>query len=346
MKVICDTDPGVDDALALLLLHRSPDVDLLGVTTVFGNGSIETTTRNALFLCDAFGIEAPVARGAARPLLGVADEAPASVHGANGLGDIAIPSTAKRALDQDATGFISETVRQNPREIVVLCLGRLTNLARALQADGALVDLVQRVVVMGGAFGFNGRRGNITPLAEANIFGDPEAAQVVFAAPWSIDVVGLDVTEEIVMSPDYLSALASRLGDTGKLIHSITRVYERFYRDTRGLEGIVPHDAVAATYLLAPDLFETQGGSIEVMLEGEERGRTLIGPGRSAGGSSSAHVTVCSAVDRVGVLELYLSTVTSPNAVQDARAVVATRLCPIKSRPGVDTNAFRDSRQV
>ena len=174
LKVIFDTDPGVDDAMALMLLARHPDVELLGVTTVFGNADIDNVTRNALYLRERFGFDAPIARGAARPLTGRTTAPPPHfIHGRNGLGDIALPDTIEAPLDQrPAHQFIIDALRSHPHDVTIIAVGRMTNLALALESAPDVTGLVHDVVVMGGAFGRNGHMGNVSPVAEANIYGD------------------------------------------------------------------------------------------------------------------------------------------------------------------------------
>ena len=276
--VIFDTDPGIDDAMALLFLHLSPAVELAGITTVLGNATVETTTRNALFLKERFGLSAPVAKGAGAPLVGRAGDPPTFVHGHNGLGDIPLPETIGALADpRPAHRFIIDTVRAQPGAIDIVAVGRLTNLALALREDPEVVTLVRSVVIMGGAFGYHGHLGNITPAAEANIHGDPLAADEVFAAAWPIIAVGLDVTQETIMSTEYLRSLGEEAGEIGRFIWDISRHYEDFYRST-GLEGICVHDASAAACLLAPELFEMRAGAIRVVQEGIALGQTIQKP--------------------------------------------------------------------
>ncbi len=189
-KVIFDTDPGIDDAMALLFLHKHPEIDLIGVTTVFGNAPIEITTRNALYLGDAWNIAAPVARGAGQtfdPARG-GSYWPTAIHGHNGIGDVPLPETVAREADpRPAYQFIIDTVRAHPGEVTLIAVGRMTNLALVLKHDPDVAALVKQVIIMGGAFDLNG---NVSPAAEANIHGDPEAADLVFTAPWRVVVVG------------------------------------------------------------------------------------------------------------------------------------------------------------
>src|SRR5690606_7803723 len=171
MKVIFDTDPGIDDAMALLYLSKLPEIELVGITTVVGNADIDTTTRNALFLRQQFGLTAPVVRGAGKTLDGVDKPEPVIVHGVNGLGEVEIPPVDESGLVAgEASQFIIDMVRAHPGEVTIIAVGRMTNLALALRADPEAARLTKQVVIMGGAFGYQGRSGNQTPAAEANIY--------------------------------------------------------------------------------------------------------------------------------------------------------------------------------
>lgn len=275
--VIFDTDPGVDDALALLYLHRHPAVDLVGVTTVFGNASVETTTRNALFLMDRWGIPAPLAAGAARPLdPGRALRPwPTTIHGRNGLGDIPVTAPLHAAPDpRPAHTFIVDAVRAAPGAITLVAVGRLTNLALALAAAPDVAGLVRAVVVMGGAFA---GPGNASPAAEANILGDPEAADLVFGAAWPLTAVGLDVTRQVVMTRAALERLAAAGGDAARLVRDLSQDYIAFYR-RHVPDGMMVHDCTACVRLTDPDLFTTRAGPIRVACGGVADGMTVQRP--------------------------------------------------------------------
>ena len=316
MKVIFDTDPGIDDAMALLYLSKLPQVELLGITTVVGNADIATTTRNALFLRQHFGISAPVIRGAGETLDGVVKPEPVIVHGINGLGEIDIPEVSEAGLlPGSASQFIIDTVRANPGAVTLVAVGRMTNLALALRQDPAIAGLVKQVIIMGGAFGYQGRSGNITPAAEANIHGDPVAADEMFAAGWPIVVVGLDVTHDIILSSDYLAILSDEAGANGELLRQMSDHYARFYNDIMGLAGVVGHDLLAVTYLLHPEWFETREGPILVLRDGIAAGQTIQMPSTRKGGDPAwagrpAH-QICTAVNADAVLEHYRQTVAS-----------------------------------
>jgi purine nucleosidase len=277
-KVIFDTDPGVDDAMALLFLHNHPDIDLIGITTVFGNASIETTTRNALFLKREWGMAAPVARGDGKtynPTRNPIDW-PVMIHGHDGLGNIDVPETIDLPVDpRPAHRFIIETVRANPGEVTLVAVGRMSNLAYALKEDPEIAGLVKEVIIMGGAFDVPG---NITPAAEANIHGDPEAADAVMTAPWKVVVVGLDVTMKTVMTRKRLAELTERNGRHLKLLSDISQFYIDFYGQHVKDEGMVVHDSCACIYLVAPDLFTTRSGAIRVVAGGIADGQTIQKP--------------------------------------------------------------------
>jgi inosine-uridine nucleoside N-ribohydrolase len=276
-KVIFDTDPGIDDAMALLFLHRHPQIDLIGVTTVFGNAPIDLTTRNALFLKQEWGIRAPVAQGAGVTFDPSRPEGhwPTFIHGENGLGDIDIPSSLDAQADaRPAWQFIIDTVRAQPGEVTLVAVGRMTNLALALKADPDFAALVKEVVVMGGAFDLNG---NVSPAAEANIHGDPEAADLVFTAPWRVTVVGLDVTLKTVMTSGFLAEMASSGGAAVQLLSDISQFYVDFYRHRVG-DGMVVHDSCACVYVVAPELFTTRSGPVRVVCGGIADGQTIQKP--------------------------------------------------------------------
>lgn len=314
MKVIFDTDPGIDDAMALLYLSKLPQIELLGITTVVGNADLETTTRNALFLRRQFGLSAPVIRGAGKTLDGVDKAEPVIVHGLNGLGEIDIPHVDDTGLlAGEASQFIIDAVRAHPGEVTIIAVGRMTNLALALRADPEVARLARQVIIMGGAFGYQGRSGNITPAAEANIHGDPVAADEIFMAEWPVVVVGLDVTHDIILDTDYLAALSREVGENGELLRQMCDHYARFYKEIMGLSGVVGHDLLAVTYALYPDWFETRHGPIVVVRDGIAVGQTIQMPVERKGGHPDwagrpVH-TICTGVAADKVLAHFRQTV-------------------------------------
>lgn len=314
MKVIFDTDPGIDDAMALLYLSKLPEIDLLGITTVVGNADLDTTTRNALFLRQQFGMTAPVVRGAARTLDGVDKAEPVIVHGLNGLGEIDIPAVDESGLQAgEASQFIIDSLKAHPGEVTIIAVGRMTNLALALRAEPEVARLAKQVIIMGGAFGYEGRSGNITPAAEANIHGDPVAADEIFAAQWPVVVVGLDVTHDIILDTAYLAALSRDVGENGELLRQMCDHYARFYKEIMGLSGVVGHDLLAVTYALHPEWFETRRGPVLVVRDGIAVGQTIQMPETRKGGhpdwAGRPVQTICTRVEADKVLTHFRETV-------------------------------------
>jgi len=300
-KILFDTDPGIDDAMALLMLARDPRAELVGITTVFGNAAIETTTANALALCERFGIDVPVARGAAQALVQPPAGFPKEVHGADAMGNVGLAPARERVEHAlPAPGFIVEMARRHPGELTLVAVGPLTNLARALELAPALVGQIKSVVVMGGAFGENGHRGNVSPVAEANIAADPHAADHVFSAAWPVTIVGLDVTHEVLLDTAWLDALGRDGGAEGGFIRAITHCYEDFYRPQTG-GGIYSHDASAVACALDPTAFVLRRGPVRVVTDGIAAGQTIQQlPGESFPSTAWAEVPaqwVCIGVD-------------------------------------------------
>ncbi|WP_378948709.1 nucleoside hydrolase [Paracoccus sp. R86501] len=274
-KVIFDTDPGVDDALALYYLIRHPQIQLLGVTTVFGNASVADTTRNARFLLRSWDVSVPVHAGAAEALTPdmPSEDFPVHIHGANGLGNIAIPDTAVDEADT-AAQFVIDQIRANPGQIRILAVGRMTNLARALQMAPDIADLVGDVVIMGGAFRVPG---NITPAAEANIWGDPLAADMVFGADWHVTAIPLDLTTRTLINRRELQSIADKGGAGMQLVADLSQDYISFYGQA-GFDGMVIHDCCAAVFLTDPDLFRLTHGQVRVLWQGIGLGLTIMNP--------------------------------------------------------------------
>lgn len=275
-KIILDTDPGIDDAMAILFAEAHPDIDLMGITTVYGNATIDNGTRNALYLKQRFGMNALVAKGTDKPLIRDPVGATVVVHGEEGFGDVKAPSSLDvTAIDKPAYQFIVDSVRAEPGEITLVAVGPLTNLALALEADPEIVDLVKEVVVMGGAFGENDHRGNVTPFAEANIHDDPHAADKVFTASWPVVIIGLDVTEESFFTRQYLDDLRDEAGEVGQFIWDVSRYYLKFYSEKVGMEGCHVHDPSAIAYVIQPSLFTCRSGSVRVVTDGPAEGMTI-----------------------------------------------------------------------
>ncbi len=302
-KVIFDTDPGIDDAMALLYLHACDNLELLGITTILGNASIENCTNNALFLCEQFGIAAPVYRGADRSVTGEQPEDyPDFVHGLNGLADIQVKVAGKSAEDQDACTFLLESSNANPGEITIIAVGRLTNIAMALNKDPTFANRVKEIIFMGGAATCEG---NVTAWAEANIIGDPEAASMVFNSNIPLVMVGLDVTLQTRMSQPFVNSLMPDLSPLRSLLLSINKVYASYYKTSQDWDDFPVHDSSAIAYAHNPNLFGTKHGQLSCILDGAQRGRTVFAPGQSG------NHRVCLSVDSNAMLDDYLRNVTA-----------------------------------
>lgn len=266
LRLILDTDPGIDDALALFLALASPEVQLEAITTVSGNVSVEHTTRNALALLELAGrTEIPVARGCASPLLSVPVEA-ADVHGENGLGGVILPVPQKRPLDLHAVDVIIEKVMAAPGEIVLVAIGPLTNLALALRREPRLAQAVREVVIMGGALRVPG---NVTPCAEFNIFVDPHAAQMVLHAGWPIRLVTLDTTTRTLLKRELVEQLAASGSPVTVLMKRMVDYYCDIFGEARQFSSIEMHDPLCLAAAFRPDLLTWQEAYVDVELTGK-----------------------------------------------------------------------------
>ncbi len=284
--IVLDCDPGHDDAIALLLALGSPELELLGVTTTYGNQTLEKTTANALRVLELAGrTDVPVAVGAAAPLereLVVA----AHVHGESGLDGPALPSPSVEPVADDAVEWIAGAVADAAGPVTLVPTGPLTNVARYLAVHGT--DGLQRIVLMGGAIA----EGNMTPAAEFNIWADPEAAHAVFHSGLDVTMIGLDVTHKAVTGPEVQRRLREA-GSIGVFVAELVDFFTVYHRETYGWDGAPIHDAVAVAHVLRPGLVETVARNVEVERESELcRGRTVVDLWRRTGRPANAHVGV------------------------------------------------------
>lgn len=271
-KVIIDCDPGIDDAIALIVALESSQLEIIGITTVFGNVETSLATENAMRILDITGRNIPVFEGAKRPLYAKPLVPPDYVHGNDGLGNVDYPGSAKKPENEPAAGFIVNAVKKNPGEISVLTLGPMTNLALAAKLDPHLPQYVKQVIVMGGAVSVPG---NVTPVAEANIMGDPHAADIVFTSPMNVTMIGLDVTTKVIINEIHLSQIKTGSRAYGDFIYDISQFYMDFYRST-GVNGMYAHDPTAVAYLLKPELFATVNAPVRVVTQGIATGETIM----------------------------------------------------------------------
>ncbi|MCL5775950.1 nucleoside hydrolase [Limibaculum sp. FT325] len=300
-RIIIDTDPGIDDAMAILLAMADPRIELMGLTTIFGNVSTARATRNALWLTELAHHPCPVAAGARHPLMRPPQPHPDFVHGVEGFGAEPAPAPAAAPDPRGAARFLCETVAAHPGEITIIAVGPLTNLAEALALDPAIARGVKGVIVMGGALRVPG---NVTPHAEANIWHDPEAAAAVFSATWPMTLVGLDVTEAVTGTAADFAAIARAAPRAGGFLDRAVQFYFAFHQQAHDLEGCHMHDPTAVIALTDPALFRMHETAVEVRTEGAEIGRTVEG-GRGP------RLRACIGVDSDAVMQVYVATLSN-----------------------------------
>ena len=293
IPMIVDTDPGIDDAMAIAYAVARPDIELLGLTTVFGNTSVELATRNARWLLERFGApEVAVARGAAVPRVQAPRPHADFVHGADGLGGTH-PDGARVAPDgaaapgapdidaSDAADFIVRAARARPGEVRLVAIGPLTNVAEALAREPELPDLLHSLVIMGGTLT---EPGNVSPVAEANFLNDPHAADETLARDWPATVVGLDVTHRIMLTDPDLDRLGREAGETGRTLRAASRFYIDFYTaraaeldpDAAREPACAMHDAAAVACAVMPDAFARISGAARVVPDGIAVGQLAL----------------------------------------------------------------------
>jgi purine nucleosidase len=274
LPLLMDVDTGIDDALALMLAVRSPELDLVGVGTVAGNVDAELAATNTLRVLEVVGAPGvPVAVGAAAPLLEPWSDV-GWIHGDDGLGNTSQPAPTTRPADEDAVQQLLRLSHEHAGELVVVAIGPLTNLALALRLDGGLATRVARVVIMGGSARDGGNRGAWT---EANIGVDPEAAAIVFDAPMARTMVGLDVTMQTRIDDADVAAFAASHDPAGELAAAILPHYLDVYERTSGVRACAMHDPLAVAVAARPELVRTLDQPVRIEVAGRfTRGMTVV----------------------------------------------------------------------
>jgi inosine-uridine nucleoside N-ribohydrolase len=286
--VIFDCDPGHDDAIALLFALSSDEIDLLGVTTVSGNQSIDKTTANAIRVLDLIGRpDVAVVRGAPRPL--VREHFPAAdVHGESGLDGPDLPSPSRAPESEHAIDWIARTLAAAGGPVTIVATGPLTNVALLLARYPEVEEQLENIVVMGGSIG----EGNVTPAAEFNIWADPEAAHRVFMSGVDLTMVGLDVTHRALLTPEHADRLAAS-GAAGRFVAELHAFFAEFHRRQYGWDGAPVHDAVAMAHVIDETLLTTKLLGVEIDSGPEpSRGRTYVDLYGRAGWTPNCHVAV------------------------------------------------------
>lgn len=301
-KVLLDMDPGIDDSLALLLALGSPELQVVGITTVSGNVPAELGAKNALRVLELCGRDdVPVFKGSERPLL-VPLVTAQDTHGEDGLGETFLPEPQMGFRD-GGVDFILSSLYEHPG-LTIIAVGPLTNIAAALQRDPQAFDRLGRLVVMGGSAKSHG---NCSPVAEYNFWADPHAAAYVFQHLSDIVMVGLDVTRRAVLTPNHRELLRQFGTPTARFIRRITRFYlDYHWRQERTL-GCVINDPLAVAVVLAPDLVTARPYYVEVVTDGPARGQAMVDFGRFHRRTPNAHV--CLTVDAQRFMRLFLKRV-------------------------------------
>lgn len=270
-KIILDCDPGHDDAIAIMLAAKHPAIELLGISIVAGNQTLDKTLINGLNVCQTLNIDTPVYAGMPQPIMRkqiVAD----NIHGETGLDGPVFGQLTRKAEKKHAVNFIIDTLMDSTGDITLVPVGPLTNIAVAMRMQPAIIPKIREIVLMGGAYG----TGNFTPSAEFNIFADPEAARVVFTSGVPLVMMGLDLTHQTVCTPDIISRMENAGGPAGKLFSDMMNFTLKTQYDNYGLEGGPVHDATCVAYLINPDAFKVQEMYVEIDVNsGPCYGRTV-----------------------------------------------------------------------
>jgi len=306
-KIIIDTDPGIDDAMAIHFAFAHSDIEVVGLTTVFGNVAVNTATRNALSLVEMSGKSSVVSEGAKAPLF--KEPAPPAdfVHGKEGFGDVPITTPRAQPEPRSAAAFICDTINQYPGEVTVCAIAPLTNLAMALRHDPGIVERVRSIAIMGGAVD---TAGNVTAWAEANIWSDPHAADEVFAADWPVTLVGLDVTQRISCESSDFQALGISSPRIGGFLEHASRFYFDFYRKRHALDVCFLHDPTAVIAVTNPEMFVTEKRALRVICDGERAGQVV-----TCTDGSRPDMDICLGVNADEVRALFLSVLANADAV-------------------------------
>lgn len=264
-RILIDTDPGIDDALAILLALAAPEVDLAGITVVHGNCPTDQGVINALsVLALARAVDVPVAGGFAMPLVKpplFAEE----THGPQGLGYAKLDPPTQKAASAHAVEFIIDQILSHPGQMTVVAVGPLTNLAVALRIEPQIIDAIQEVIIMGGAIR---HQGNVTPLAEYNTYADPHAAHMVYHSGLPITLVPLDVTYQCILTQNHVERLVERDSPIADFIEDATRYYMEYHDHYQALPGCAINDPLALALTFAPELCEVQNLYVDVDISG------------------------------------------------------------------------------
>ncbi|MNH89122.1 Pyrimidine-specific ribonucleoside hydrolase RihA [compost metagenome] len=309
-RIVMDCDTGIDDSLAILHALKSPDVKVEGISTVFGNASVEQATENTLRIVKLAnaGYEVPVVTGASKPLTREWAGAVSHVHGDNGIGNVDLPPSDQQPLTESAADFIVRKANELDGELTLVTTGRLTNLALALQIDPELPRKIKRVVIMGGTVH---APGNVTPVCEANFRGDPEAVSMVFASGLPITMVGLDVTMKTRLTQNHLDMLSRYCSEANRpivnYVQEALQYYFRFYQSADNFIGMCPlHDPLTIMVAIDPSLVRMQTVKASIETEGRLSAGMVVADFRTKP-SEGQEISVCLEVDAERAVNKLLS---------------------------------------
>ena len=299
-KIVLDCDPGHDDAIAILLAGLSDGIDLLGITTVAGNSYLENTTRNALIVSELAGLDVDVYPGSSKPL--VRDQILAhDIHGYSGLEGADLPKPTRKPKNVHAVEFMAATIKKNFGDITLVATGPLTNVALFALRYPELVKGIEEIVIMGGGIAF----GNVTPVAEFNIFSDPEAADIVFRLDVPKVLAPLDMTHKAAITQKELEKMRSFNSDVLNTIADLLSYFMKTYKDVFGIDGAPLHDPTTIAYLIDPGMFTWEDYNIVVELRGEYTyGQTVADIWKTTGRDPNTRVLMD--IDRERFFDLLL----------------------------------------
>lgn len=276
IPLLIDTDPGLDDAIAIALALGSPEVEVIGIATVGGNTNLDNTTRNALRLLEFLGrTDIPVASGHDEPYARAKQETGnPPVHGLDGFASVDLPEPTTQVVSTDAPAFLADKIRNSSEPVTLVAIGPLTNIAHMVDRFPEVVPMVGRFIIMGGA----AKTGNVTPVAEFNVWHDPEAAKVVFASGLKTVMVGLDVTHSVKTYETEFEWMASH-GKFGEVFQQMMKYYTDFYAQFYGERMTHQHDALAMAEAIWPGIMLLEETTIDVETQGElTDGMTVMDP--------------------------------------------------------------------
>ena len=304
--IIIDCDPGVDDAIALMLALNSSALSVQGITVVAGNVPLALTQRNARQICELVGRQdIPIYAGCPRPLVRSLINAE-EIHGKTGLDGATLPEPTLPLQTIHAVNYLIQTLQAAPEPITLATLGPLTNLAVAIIQVPSILAKIASIVMMGGGI----THGNVTPMAEFNIYADPHAAHVVFETGVPITLISLDITHQVLTTPERLAAIQAVETRVSQVAFDLLSHYGKADRETLGLAGAPLHDPCVMAYLLRPDLFATAPGSVKVETNSPlTLGQTIVSSPKAG---DHAPVTIVTEVDAVGVYDLLLKHLGNP----------------------------------